>query len=32
MVIYLTLIMSKAKKVREETAEIVDGSEEFEFE
>ena len=32
VVIYLTLIMSKAKKVREETAEIVDGSEEFEFE
>ena len=32
VVIYLTLIMSKAKKVREETPEIVDGSDEFEFE
>jgi len=32
MLIYLTLIMSKAKKVREETPEIVEGSDESEFE
>ncbi len=32
MVIYLTLIMSKAKKVRKENPEIVEGSDESECE
>ena len=32
VVIYLTLIMSKAKKVCEETREIVEGGDESEFE
>ena len=32
MVIYLTLIMSKAKEVRKETPEIVEDSDESEFE
>jgi hypothetical protein len=32
MVIYLTLIMCKAKKVRKETPNIVEGSDESEFE
>ena len=32
MVIYLTLIMFKVKKVCEETREIVEGGEESEFE